>query len=200
MLRIPTGIEKLDNLLPGGWAVGRVNIVYGPPASLKTSICIASSKLFSSRGGVVFYLDTESKITSPPKGVAYYECHEVNPFLEKLAEINSRLRYLNPPLVLVVVDSASAPFHLLYLENPGYAREKHAVFNHFIRSLTGQGATVIITSWQLRGYFGQTLDPAAVLRTSRSGRYLTIYLEKSMDTLVGKEVVMVEEVVNAAAL
>ncbi|MEM2592191.1 MAG: hypothetical protein QXI60_06360, partial [Thermofilaceae archaeon] len=92
------------------------------------------------------------------------------------------------------------PFHLLYLENPGYAREKHAVFNHFIRSLTGQGATVLITSWQLRGYFGQTLDPAVVLRTSRSGRYLTVYLEKSVDTLVGKEVLDVEEVVYAAAI
>lgn len=121
--------------------------------------------------------------------------------VEKLAEINSRLRYLSPSLVLLVVDSVSAPFHEHYLSSPGYAREKHSVFTHFINWITSQGATALLTSWRLRGeYFGKSLDPAVVVRTSRSGDVLSIYLEKSLDTLLGYEVVDVSEVVKAAAL
>jgi KaiC/GvpD/RAD55 family RecA-like ATPase len=202
LLRIPTGVEKLDTLLAGGWVVGKVNVIYGPPASLKTNICIATAKLFSSRGGIVFYLDTESKANPLLlRGFAHYVCSDVNELVQRLAEINSRLRYIQPELVLLVVDSVSAPFHHLYLENPGYAREKHAVFTHFVKSITGQGATALLTSWRLRGeYFGQTLNPAVVLRTNKKGGLLSVYLEKSTGTLVGMETIGVEEVVYAAAL
>jgi len=194
-------VERLDNLLAGGWVVGGANLVYGPPASLKTSICLATAKLFSTRGGIVFYLDTEDKVNPLLlRGVVHYDCSDVNVLLEKLAEINARLRYLTPHLVLVIVDSVSAAFHSFYLSSPGYAREKHSVFNHFIKSLTTQGATALLTSWSLRGeYFGKTLSPAIVLRTGRrAGNTLSVYLEKSVDTLVGEEVLDVEEVVNAS--
>jgi RecA/RadA recombinase len=201
LLKIPTGVGRLDSLLAGGWVVGRANIIYGPPASLKTSICVSTAKLFSSRGGVVFYLDTEGKLNPfTLSGIVHHDCSDVSTLLEKLAEVNARLRYLTPSLVLVVVDSVSAAFHSLYLANPGYAREKHSVFSHFINSVTSQGATALLTSWMLRGeYFGRALDPALVLRTGRrAGKTLSVYLEKSVDTLVGEEVLDVEEVVNAS--
>jgi len=195
-------VGKLDSLLGGGWAVGRTNVIYGPASSLKTTICIATSLLFTSRGGIVFYLDTEGK-TYPERlrGAVYRESRDVNTLLNHLAEIASRMRYLNPSLVLVVVDSLSAPFHGHYLSNPGYAREKHSSLNHYIRSITSMGATALLTSWQLRGsYIGKSLEPAIVVRTSKHGRELKVYLEKSPDTLIGQETLSVEEVVESAAL
>jgi len=90
-------VGKLDSLLGGGWAVGKTNVIYGPASSLKTTICIAKSLLFTSRGGIVFYLDTEGK-TYPERlrGAVYRESREINTLLNHLAEIASRMRYLNP--------------------------------------------------------------------------------------------------------
>jgi len=65
-----TGIEELDNLLGGGFQLGTINGIYGPPASGKTQLCLhltSKSLLSEGLGGLsseeAFFIDTEGSFS-----------------------------------------------------------------------------------------------------------------------------------------
>ncbi|MEM2973795.1 MAG: hypothetical protein QXJ55_09735 [Candidatus Caldarchaeum sp.] len=199
-MRIPSGVAGLDRLLGGGWAAGKTNIVYGPPSSLKTIICLATARLFASRGGVPYYIDTEAK-TSPDPSIIHHEALEIQQVLDRLVEIKARTRFINPHLTLVVIDSLTAPLHHLYLQHPQYASQKQRALNHLLNQLNSEGVTVLATSWLLReGYTGKSLNPAVVVRVRKTVNRLVAVLERSDETLVGSEEIDVSEVLKAAAV
>jgi hypothetical protein len=200
--KIPSGVEGLDRLLGGGWPTGKVSIIYGPRSSLKTMICLATAKLFSSKECISIYIETEFKTGRDRADGLYLQAPEVSQLLEQLIAIRSRLRFLNPRLVLVVIDSLTAPFHHLQLQYPQYASEKARSISHVARQICSDGATILATSWMVEGgYTGRWLDPAVVLRTWKvDAERLLAVLEKSDGTLLGYEELRVEEVVEAAAV
>jgi archaellum biogenesis ATPase FlaH len=201
--KITSGVEGLDRLLGGGWPTGKVSIIYGPRSSLKTMICLATAKLFSSKGYITIYIETEFKTgRDRVGGFVYLQASEVSQLLEQLIAIRSRLRFLNPRLVLVVIDSLTAPLHHLQLQYPQYASEKARSISHVARQICSDGATILATSWIVEGgYTGRWLDPAVVLRTWKvDAERLLAVLEKSDGTLLGYEELRVEEVVEAAAV
>ncbi len=63
--RIPTGSGSLDSLLSGGLARGGVTLVYGEPASGKTTLAIsaAANLLRLDHAAKVLYIDSDSKFT-----------------------------------------------------------------------------------------------------------------------------------------
>jgi archaellum biogenesis ATPase FlaH len=200
--KIPSGVEGLDRLLGGGWPAGKVSIIYGPRSSLKTMICLATAKLFSSKECISIYIETEFKTGRDRADGLYLHALEVSQLLEQLIAIRSRLRFLNPRLVLVVIDSLTAPLHHLQLQYPQYASEKARSISHVSRQICSDGATILATSWMVEGgYTGRWLNPAVVLRTWKvDAERLLAVLEKSDGTLLGYEELRVEEVVEAAAV
>ncbi|MEM2591849.1 MAG: hypothetical protein QXI60_04615 [Thermofilaceae archaeon] len=199
-MRIPSGVAGLDRLLGGGWAAGKTNVIYGPPSSLKTLLCLATARLFASRGGVAYFIDTEAK-TTQTHGLIYHEAVDVAGLLHRLVEIKARTRFINPHLTLVVIDSLTAPLHHLYLQHPQYASQKQRALNHLLNQLNSEGVTVLATSWLLReGYTGKSMNPAVVVRVRKTVNVLTAVLERSDETLVGSEEIDVSEVLKAAAV
>ena len=194
-------MEGLDRLLGGGWAAGRTNIIYGPPSSLKTMIAVATGRLFSSRGGVTYFIDTESKMPEYMRlrGLILYDAPDINKLLNTLVRVKANTKFIHPALTLVVIDSLTAPLHHLQLQYPDYAAQKTSALNHLVRQLSAMGVTVLATSWRLsEGYSGRNLNPAIVLRTEKTGTALKAVLEKSDVTIVGSEELSVEEVLRAA--
>ena len=60
---IPTGCIGLDRALGvGGWPVGYINEVFGPPGGGKTTLCLAAAGLVTKDGGEVLFLDIEHKL------------------------------------------------------------------------------------------------------------------------------------------
>ena len=63
--RIPTGLGSLDSLLSGGLARGGVALVYGEPASGKTTLALsaAANLLRLDHAARVLYIDSDAKFT-----------------------------------------------------------------------------------------------------------------------------------------
>lgn len=59
---ISTGFPGLDDILGGGWAVGRCSEVYGPEGAGKTALAQMAAKGCQAKGGIVFYLDFENAL------------------------------------------------------------------------------------------------------------------------------------------
>ena len=63
--RTPTGSEGLDALLSGGLQVGNITLIYGEPASGKTTLALstAANLLHLDHAARVIYIDSDSKFT-----------------------------------------------------------------------------------------------------------------------------------------
>ena len=57
--KISTGSDVIDFLLAGGFETDAISIIYGPPGSGKTNLCILTLKELVNKGKKVIYVDTE---------------------------------------------------------------------------------------------------------------------------------------------
>jgi RecA/RadA recombinase len=62
VLFIPSGCTLLDADLGGGWGLGKFAVIFGPPSTGKTQVCIETATNFLREypSGKVWYLDAES--------------------------------------------------------------------------------------------------------------------------------------------
>jgi protein RecA len=60
VMRLPTGSLMLDDHLGGGWAVGRINELWGAPSYGKSLISMITVGRVLEMGGRVLYIDTEN--------------------------------------------------------------------------------------------------------------------------------------------
>jgi DNA repair protein RadB len=74
---IPTGCGPLDDLLGGGFEVGTVTQVYGPPAAGKTNVALGAAVEVAADGGTAVYIDTEGLSLSRFEQVAEARAEEV---------------------------------------------------------------------------------------------------------------------------
>jgi KaiC/GvpD/RAD55 family RecA-like ATPase len=194
--KIPLGVEKIDRLLQGGIPAGKTSITYGPPSSGKTLLALAVAKIFTSKNGIAYYIDTELK--TPREYVApavYVEAADINQLLDTLIDILKKARHVRP--VLVVVDSISAVTHPLTINHPDYAREKMHTIAHIARQLNQENVTLLVVSWHLGGYHGRYLNPALVMRAEKSYNGFRLVVEYGEDMLTPvEELVPIGEVIS----
>jgi KaiC/GvpD/RAD55 family RecA-like ATPase len=190
-------VEKIDRLLQGGIPAGKTSIIYGPPSSGKTLLALAVAKIFTSKNGIAYYIDTELK--TPREYVApavYVEAADINRLLDTLIDILKKARHVRP--ILVVVDSISAVTHPLTINHPDYAREKIRSLAHIARQLNQENVTLLVVSWHLGGYHGKYLNPALVMRTEKSHNGFRLVVEYCEDMLTPvEELIPIGEVVRA---
>lgn len=79
---IPTGFPGLDDILGGGWAVGRASEVFGAEGSGKSALAHSAIISVQSMGGIAVYLDFENAL-DPDK-------------MEQMGIIPERLVYVTP--------------------------------------------------------------------------------------------------------
>jgi RecA/RadA recombinase len=195
--KIPLGVERIDRLLQGGIPAGKTSIIYGPPSSGKTLLALAVAKIFTSKNGIAYYIDTELK--TPREYVApavYVEAADINRLLDTLIDILKKARHVRP--ILVVVDSISAVTHPLTINHPDYAREKIHSLAHIAHQLNQENVTLLVASWHLGGYHGKYLNPALVMRTEKSHNGFRLVVEYCEDMLTPvEELIPIGEVVRA---
>jgi predicted ATP-dependent serine protease len=190
-------VERIDRLLQGGIPAGKTSIIYGPPSSGKTLLALAVAKIFTSKNGIAYYIDTELK--TPREYVApavYVEAADINRLLDTLIDILKKARHVRP--ILVVVDSISAVTHPLTINHPDYAREKIHSLAHIAHQLNQENVTLLVASWHLGGYHGKYLNPALVMRTEKSHNGFRLVVEYCEDMLTPvEELIPIGEVVRA---
>jgi KaiC/GvpD/RAD55 family RecA-like ATPase len=196
--KIPLGVEKIDRLLQGGIPAGKTSIIYGPPSSGKTLLALAVAKIFTSKNGIAYYIDTELKTAREYVAPAVYvEAADISKLLDTLIDILKKARHVRP--LLVVVDSISAVMHPLTINHPDYARERIHSLAHIARQLNQENVTLLVVSWHLGGYHGKYLNPALVIRSEKSynGFRLVVEYGEYMLTPV-EELVPIGEVISIA--
>ncbi|WP_135824139.1 DNA repair and recombination protein RadB [Halorussus ruber] len=86
---IPTGCGPLDDLLGGGFEVGTVTQVYGPPAAGKTNVALGAAVEVAADGGTAVYIDTEGLSLSRFEQVAEARAEEVG--ADDIEDLTSRI-------------------------------------------------------------------------------------------------------------
>jgi KaiC/GvpD/RAD55 family RecA-like ATPase len=194
--KIPLGVERIDRLLQGGIPAGKTSIIYGPPSSGKTLLALAVAKIFTSKNGIAYYIDTELKTPREYATPAVYvEATDITQLLDTLLDILKKARHVRP--VLVVVDSISAVMHHLTINHTDYAREKMHTIAHIARQLNQENVTLLVASWHLGGYHGKYLNPALVIRSEKSYNGFRLVVEYGEDMLTPvEELVPIGEVIS----
>lgn len=106
---LSTGVGSLDHLLGGGFLSGNITIVYGPPGSGKTTLCLLATAANQSKGLSVVWIDAERKFKSSlasSLGVNTEQLLLIQPqgMEDTLQAIIDILKSPSPPY-LIVVDS-----------------------------------------------------------------------------------------------
>lgn len=87
---IPTGIDVLDAILGGGFAIGALNIVVGQPGSGKSMLAIQSmgngQHLYNKDGFFCAYLDSENATTTSRMSNLGIRSPEIKPFSDITVE------------------------------------------------------------------------------------------------------------------
>ncbi len=197
-----TGIKGLDDLLGGGFQVGTINAIFGPPASGKTQFCLhmtARSLLTDREGGIsseeAIFLDTEGTFAPDrmrtflsSNGLADRDLSRVRVFSAPGA---SQLRValkLSLDFVregsckFVCVDSISYPFRgYRGLDGLRERQEELQEVLILLRRISEMGAVVLITAHAVK--WGKEI-------TSKGGFVLghvphnTLYFRKARRNLV----------------
>jgi len=197
-----TGIKGLDDLLGGGFQIGTINAIFGPPASGKTQFCLhmtARSLLNEHEGGIAseeaIFLDTEGTFV-PERMKAFL-------YSNGLADRDlSRVRVFSAPGVsqlkvalklssdfvkegtsrFICVDSISYPFRgYKGLDGLRERQEELQEVLMLVRRIAELGAVILITAHAVR--WGKEI-------TSKGGFVLghvphnTLYFRKARKNLV----------------
>jgi len=199
---LKTGIKGLDDLLGGGFQIGTINAIFGPPASGKTQFCLhmtARSLLNEQGGGIAsgeaIFLDTEGTFVPERMKTFLYSNSLTDRDLSRVRVFSapgvSQLRValkLSLDFVkedisrFVCVDSISYPFRgYKGLDGLRERQEELQEILLLIRRIAEMGAVILITTHAVK--WGKEI-------TSKGGFVLghvphnTLYFRKARRNLV----------------
>lgn len=191
MERLSTGTNGLDRLLKGGFAPGRINLVYGEASTGKTVLAMQSALGAAAKGFKVFFVDADlsfsvQRLESLDRGKELAEnivVFQPEDFREQIRITESLEVLLSKTPALLVVDSVTGLYRA-DLEKPGTAFVHNRELNRQLAYLSDLSSrfelTTLLTGQvhsQPRG--GSWLVAPVATRTLRHWSYLILRLRST---------------------
>lgn len=169
--RISTGCRALDDLMGGGYPVGRLSLIYGEASSGKTTLALMASAELARRRLKVLYIDSDGcfscerflQLAGDPGSLDTVFVSSPSDFWDQNGIILNLGAFLMPGAGLVVVDSITALYRLA-LGSGGNAVALNKGLSKQLAYLKGlsreRGLPILITS-QVRWSGGDSAEPVA---------------------------------------
>ncbi len=188
MERLSTGTSGLDRLLKGGFALRRINLVYGEASTGKTVLAMQSALEASARGFKVFFVDADlsfsvQRLESLDRGGELAEnivVFQPEDFGEQSRITESLEGMLSKTPALLIVDSVTGLYRA-DIEKPGAAFIRNRELNRQLASLSDLASrfelTILLTGQvHSQPSRGSWLIAPVATRTLRHWSYLILKL------------------------
>jgi DNA repair protein RadB len=191
MERLSTGTNGLDRLLKGGFAIGRINLVYGEASTGKTVLAMQSALGAAAKGFKVFFVDADlsfsvQRLESLDRGKELAEnivVFQPEDFREQIRITESLEVLLSKTPALLIVDSVTGLYRA-DLEKPGTAFVHNRELNRqlaYLSDLASRFELTILLTGQVHSQpsGGSWLIAPVATRTLRHWSYLILRLRST---------------------
>jgi RecA/RadA recombinase len=188
MERMSTGTSGLDRLLRGGFALRRINLVYGEASTGKTVLAMQSALGVAARGFKVFFIDTDlsfsvQRLESLDRGEELAEkivVFQPEDFREQIRITESLEVLLSKTPALLIVDSMTGLYRA-ELEKPGTAFVHNRELNRqlaYLSDLASRFELTVLLTGQVHSQpsGGSWLIAPVATRTLKHWSYLILRL------------------------
>lgn len=182
-----TGIPRIDSVLGGGLAKGRIHEIFGPESAAKTTFCLTVAAQVQREGGEVMFIDSEHAIDpgwAAKNGVDWEEFGIIQPDSaeQALEAIEESIKEGVDFIILDSVAAMSTKRELAGDLGDANVGDKARLMGQVMRRLSGQanksGSTVIFVN-QIREKVGVMFGSS---ETTPGGRALKFHSSQRIDS------------------
>src|SRR5438093_4553070 len=170
MEKLGTGTSGLDRMLKGGFALRRINLVYGEASTGKTILAMQSALVASARGFKVFFVDADlsfsvQRLESLDRGGEFAEnivVFQPENFREQSRITESMEVMLSKTPELLIVDSVTGLYRA-DIEKPGTVFVQNRGWNSQRVFFSAFSWGLALTTWLMGGFLSRRRGGAWVI-------------------------------------